>query len=441
MLGWRVNNGCGLFKRGFIVLNQSWRWLMILVAVLGLAGSSVAFAETPVETARAMALIAEVLAGEGKADEALGLFERAYALDPAPTLLYNIGRLYDKKGDVVKARTYYEKYVSREPDSERRAKGQLRLDAVLDRIPGKLWVESNPPGASIEIDGNTVASSKTPATLDLVRGRHEVIVRLDNHLPERRTVVLNSGDEVRVGFALKVLAAQPSAPPVTSSAAAKVVVVVPATPAAPASPVVSAGRAVPAASAAPAVLVAPAVVPAPAAVSSAAVARPVSTAPSTAAAKPPQAATPVEAIAAVPARAVAAKPDAVPSAVKPSGASSRAAVQTVRAASGMKPMRIAAWTCIATGIAAAVAGGVTYGLGYGDYQAMNKLDWEREWDKVQSKFDSAKLKRDVSIGLWSVGGAALLTGIILYFVPDSKKAAVAPAGPGGTPGLTALVRW
>lgn len=44
--------------------------------------------------------------------EAAEAFKKAYALEPVPNLLYNIGRVYEKAGEFEKAISYYEKFVN-----------------------------------------------------------------------------------------------------------------------------------------------------------------------------------------------------------------------------------------------------------------------------------------------------------------------------------------
>jgi len=45
-------------------------------------------------------------------DESIGLFEQAYALDANPNYLFNIGRVYEEKGDLEQAVAHYQKFVS-----------------------------------------------------------------------------------------------------------------------------------------------------------------------------------------------------------------------------------------------------------------------------------------------------------------------------------------
>ena len=114
--------------------------LLALVVLI----ASAALGKGDRDTALALARSAEVMAEEGKLDEAVALFVKAYDLDPAPALLYNIGRLCDKKGDLVRAREYYERYIAAEKDAKNVAKAKARLEAVLSRVPGKLVVVCEP---------------------------------------------------------------------------------------------------------------------------------------------------------------------------------------------------------------------------------------------------------------------------------------------------------
>jgi len=50
-------------------------------------------------------------------DAAARLFEQAYALDPNPNYLFNVGRVYEEKGDIRSAVDYYQRFV-KEPGVE-----------------------------------------------------------------------------------------------------------------------------------------------------------------------------------------------------------------------------------------------------------------------------------------------------------------------------------
>lgn len=69
-------------------------------------------------------------------DTAVSLFEQAFALDPNPNYLFNIGRVYEEKGDLKKAVEFYQRFVQ-EPgvqiESRDRAAQRLRvLKAIVD---------------------------------------------------------------------------------------------------------------------------------------------------------------------------------------------------------------------------------------------------------------------------------------------------------------------
>jgi hypothetical protein len=173
---------------------------VVALAILSMAPA--ARGETPQDKAKSLAKAAEVMYGEGRLDQALPLFLKAYELDPAPALLYNIARIHDKKGELARAREYYEKYVALETDVERQSKGRVKLEAVLDRIPGRLVVESDPPGATMEVDGRPVTAGRP---VEVRRGSHDVSGRMDRYQPSKRIVEVAPGGETRVKLEMRPL--------------------------------------------------------------------------------------------------------------------------------------------------------------------------------------------------------------------------------------------
>lgn len=81
-------------------------------------------------------------------DAAARLFEQAYGLDPNPNYLFNIGRVYEEKGDLKRAVEYYQRFVN-EPgvqiEARERASGRLKvLRAIVDDNQAK--PETKPEG-------------------------------------------------------------------------------------------------------------------------------------------------------------------------------------------------------------------------------------------------------------------------------------------------------
>lgn len=174
------------------------RWLVTIATCLMVAAVRPGAAQAPEDPAVSLARAAEVMMKEGRLDEAAALFQKAYDLDPAPTLLYNIGRVYDLKGDLARARDYYERFLAHEKDPERLARGRQRLEAVLDRTPGRIVVTTDPLDASVAVDGAAVPRQGTEAMAEVRRGSHRVRVEREGFLAFEEDAVVQPGGEVRL---------------------------------------------------------------------------------------------------------------------------------------------------------------------------------------------------------------------------------------------------
>jgi tetratricopeptide (TPR) repeat protein len=68
-------------------------------------------------------------------DAAVVLFEKAYAADPNPNYLFNIGRVYEEKGDLKKAIVYYQRFVGQSGvDLESRQTATERLKVLREAL-------------------------------------------------------------------------------------------------------------------------------------------------------------------------------------------------------------------------------------------------------------------------------------------------------------------
>ncbi len=81
-------------------------------------------------------------------DAAARLFEDAYKLDPNPNYLFNIGRVFEEKGDIRSAVDYYQRFVKEpgvELESRELALQRLRvLKAILEETDAKATPEPQP---------------------------------------------------------------------------------------------------------------------------------------------------------------------------------------------------------------------------------------------------------------------------------------------------------
>lgn len=100
-------------------------------------------------------------------DAAARLFEQAYGLDPNPNYLFNVGRVYEEKGDIRSAADYYQRFV-KEPgvqiESRELALQRLR---VLRAILHETEPEPNQPAtATPGPTADTTAPSTTKDETD-----------------------------------------------------------------------------------------------------------------------------------------------------------------------------------------------------------------------------------------------------------------------------------
>jgi tetratricopeptide (TPR) repeat protein len=98
-------------------------------------------------------------------DGAVSLFEQAYAADPNPNYLFNIGRVYEEKGDLKKAIEQYQKFVGQSGvDLESRQAATDRLKVLREAV-AQLEAEDDPPeDTPPEDDVTTDPTADDPAT-------------------------------------------------------------------------------------------------------------------------------------------------------------------------------------------------------------------------------------------------------------------------------------
>ena len=373
-----------------------------VLAVLVLASAAPASAQPAKEKATALARAAAVLMDEGKLDQALEFFEKAYKLDPAPVLLGHMAKVYDKKGDLAKARDLYQRWVAAETEPDRQGNARSKLEAVLERMPGRLVVAASPAGAAVKVDGRPVAAG---APVELKRGSHEVEVTLKGHAPAKRTAEVTPGGETRMSVDLMPL---PGRLVVGGPAGARVTVngADPRTLPLDRPYVLPPGRHVVEVTANGFEKLVRTVVVGP----------------------DETASVDADLVALPRAVAVPVAPPRTPEPAPIEDVSTRAEVQS-------SPWP---WVCIGTGAAALVVGGVMSGLAYRERSAVS--DASRDGTVVtgvtmqdaSSHVDKAGKYDTAGYVMYGVGGAAVVTGIILWAtLPKDAPAVGAAPVPGG----------
>jgi tetratricopeptide (TPR) repeat protein len=97
--------------------------MVVLVCALG----AQAQARTPAEEAKEHYERGVVAYNLERFDEAIAAFTKAYELDPAPTLLFNIAQSRWKKGENERALFYYRRYLEADPNAANRPTVEARI--------------------------------------------------------------------------------------------------------------------------------------------------------------------------------------------------------------------------------------------------------------------------------------------------------------------------
>ena len=157
-------------------------------------------------------LVAEATAARsgGDIERALDLLRRAYAIDPLPELLNNIGRTLQDLGRYAEAAEAYRK-VTADPkaDAKLRSLDVERLATLAGKLErGWIRVTIRPPDAWVAIDGED-RPSEADDELGVSPGRHAVVLRAVRS-PEVvvRLVDVPAGRRVTVAEDLAIIPAE-----------------------------------------------------------------------------------------------------------------------------------------------------------------------------------------------------------------------------------------
>ena len=110
---------------------------------------------------------------------ALGQFQAADAAAHAPAITYNVARALEKLDRPQEALDAYEAYVAEVGEGGEFTSSAVVAITQIKAHATRLSIESTPPGAEITLDGKQL-SSKTPVTLLVARGSHQISLRLDD---------------------------------------------------------------------------------------------------------------------------------------------------------------------------------------------------------------------------------------------------------------------
>jgi hypothetical protein len=124
-------------------------------------------------------------------------FQASQSAKADPATLRYIALCQDNLQQFADAAASYEKFIAENPPKmkDQVEEAKKRLEAIK-AMPGKVHVETNPPGASIVLDGAQTPYEKvTPTDIELAAGKHTLLIGAEGYE--------NTTKEIEVGYASK----------------------------------------------------------------------------------------------------------------------------------------------------------------------------------------------------------------------------------------------
>jgi hypothetical protein len=159
---------------------------------------------------------------------ALTNFQRAEEFRATPQAERYIGGCLDSLGRYREAIDWYDRFLSHVPAHwASQAQHVRQRENEIRALPGRVQVQSNPPGASVEVDGKDRGLS-TPAALDLTPGAHKIRLSqtgrnaaeksIDVAFASTQSIVVQLDAAPAVAVAAPEPAESPAATPVSNDA-------------------------------------------------------------------------------------------------------------------------------------------------------------------------------------------------------------------------------
>lgn len=142
-------------------------------------------------------------------------FKKAYALDPAPLVLFNIGQTANELKDYAGALRAYEQYLAdgaAEIDEERRKKVQSLIDDLRGKT-ANIGIEVNAAGASVAVDDVDVGLTPLSQPVLMNAGRRKISITKSGYEPLTRFVEIAGTEEKQLSFEIVSLSGGAAASP------------------------------------------------------------------------------------------------------------------------------------------------------------------------------------------------------------------------------------
>lgn len=161
------------------------------------------------QRARELASRGSALFERGDNKQALDLFEEAYKLFPAPSLLYSLARAYEAEKDWLRARSAYSGFLANPPAGDKdnsRIRDAKEHMAKVESNLSRLIIKLPEPYTQVTIDGQEV-TPEPDGSIWLAAGKHFLKWQFGD-----QELVSKAGESV----VLVLPASRPEVPPVAS---------------------------------------------------------------------------------------------------------------------------------------------------------------------------------------------------------------------------------
>lgn len=145
------------------------------------------------------------LYAQGEYEASIPEFRSAYCLVPAPQPVYNVAQAYERLVEYQKAVAWFEAYLRILPKEQREeattVENRLR---VLRKLPARIRVSTDPPGATIRLEGGgeAVEGKANGEPLRVAAGSYTMRLSLDGFMPVVDPIVAEIGQPYMYSYRL-----------------------------------------------------------------------------------------------------------------------------------------------------------------------------------------------------------------------------------------------
>jgi tetratricopeptide (TPR) repeat protein len=167
------------------------RFVFLLTVGLALTSPS-AWAQRGSKSPTALVKEGERLYKAGKYREAAEVLKKAHDAQPTPTVLYNIGRAYQRAGELREALSYYQQYVglsSDEAEPELMKKSAIAIDEIRVLLEKEEKTAAAAAAEHKRLEGEAEASRKKAEEEQAAARRAEEAVKQQQAAEQERAMV------------------------------------------------------------------------------------------------------------------------------------------------------------------------------------------------------------------------------------------------------------